>query len=255
MQESLRPILEIQELDIKMIRLMRLKKQRQTELEQIESLKSELKDQCAKKREEVQSINEEVTALEKKVSTLNEKMKTLESKQTTVKKVEEFNALTQEMTATERENISLEQQISNLVDKRVSEEEILEKIEHSLKISDSDSQALESEILSSIEKINEEGYALRKSRDEIVKDVNIDVLKIYERLLKNKKDRVIVPIENRTCSGCHIALTAQHENLVRKGSSLVFCEHCSRIHFWQDSEALEGSSVATKRRRRKALTT
>ncbi len=36
-------------------------------------------------------------------------------------------------------------------------------------------------------------------------------------------------------------LTAQDENLVRKGERLVFCEHCSRIHYWQESEALEGT--------------
>lgn len=254
MQESLKPILEIQELDIKMIRLMRLKKQRQRELEQIELLKAELKEQLDDKRHEVERINEDVSNLEKKIISLNEKIKSLETKQSSVKKVEEFNALTQEMTSSERERISLEQQISNLVDKRVVEEEIFEKINQSLKTSDTNSRELENEIRSGIEKINEEGFSLRKERDTIVKDVDRDVLKIYERLLKNKKDRVIVPIENRTCSGCHIALTAQHENLVRKGNNLVFCEHCSRIHYWQDSESLEGSSIATKRRRRKAAT-
>lgn len=255
MQESLKPILEIQELDIKMIRLMRLKKQRQRELEQIESLKAELREQLDSKYIEVQRINEDVTILEKKVVSLNEKIKLLEAKQSSVKKVEEFNALTQEMTSSERERISLEQQISNFVDKRALEEEILEKINQSLKTSDTNSKELENEIRASIEKINEEGFSLRKERDEIVRDVDQEVLKIYERLLKNKKDRVIVPIENRTCSGCHIALTAQHENLVRKGNNLVFCEHCSRIHYWQESEALEGTSIATKRRRRKVLST
>lgn len=255
MQESIRPLLEIQELDIKMIRLMRLQKQRQRELEQIESLKSELKEQLESKQLEVHAINDEVSSLEKRIVVLNEKLKSLEAKQSSVKKVEEFNALTQEMTALERERISLEHQISNLVDKRVLEEEIREKINHSLKTSDVNSQHLENEIKVSIEKINEEGVALRKERDEIVKLADHDLLKIYERLLRNKKDRVIVPIENRTCSGCHIALTAQHENLVRKGSNLVFCEHCSRIHYWQESESLEGSSVATKRRRRKPAVT
>lgn len=95
---------------------------------------------------------------------------------------------------------------------------------------------------------------LKKDRDLLAQDADEETLKIYDRLLRNKKDRVIVPIENRTCSGCHIALTAQHENLVRKGKNLVFCEHCSRIHYWQESEALEGSAAATKRRRRKAIT-
>ena len=254
MQDSLRPLLEIQELDIKMIRLMRLLKQRQRELDQIESLKTELKDQLHHKEKEIQALYEETSSLEKRVAAANEKIKVLEARQSSIKKVDEFNALTQEMTSLERERIALEQQTSNLVDKRVAEEEIREKIQQSLKISDVNSQQLEGEIKSSIEKINEEGISLRKERDEIIKNVNHDLLKIYERLLRNKKDRVIVPIENRTCSGCHIALTAQHENLVRKGSNLVFCEHCSRIHYWQESEALEGTSIATKRRRRKAVT-
>ena len=80
-------------------------------------------------------------------------------------------------------------------------------------------------------------------------------MKVYERLLRNKKDRVVVPIENRTCSGCHIVLTAQHENLVRKGERLVFCEHCSRILYWQDGAAVElgEEETGTKRRRRRAV--
>ena len=86
-------------------------------------------------------------------------------------------------------------------------------------------------------------------------NADADTLHIYERLLRNKKDRVIVPIENRTCSGCHIALTAQHENIVRKGENIVFCEHCSRIHYWQEAEELEGTVVSTKRRRRRVAST
>ena len=81
-------------------------------------------------------------------------------------------------------------------------------------------------------------HSLKTERDALAKLQIAKLLQIYERLLRNKKDRVIVPIENRTCSGCHIALTAQHENLVRKGENLVFCEHCSRIHYWQGRESL-----------------
>jgi predicted nucleic acid-binding Zn-ribbon protein len=99
--------------------------------------------------------------------------------------------------------------------------------------------------------INREGSELKAGRDLLAQGADPEILRIYERLLQNKKDRVVVPIENRTCSGCHITLTAQHENLVRKGERLVFCEHCSRIHYWQESEELEGTTLATKKRRRR----
>ncbi len=254
MYEALKGILDIQELDMKMIRLMRVKRERQKELHQIEDLRKELRLQLTDKETEIQELGKTISSMEQKIQEASAKLKKLEGQQSSIKKADEFNALTQEMTAAERERIAVEQKVSDLVDKRVAEEELLEKIRESLKISEDSSVALEREILASIEMINAEGSELKKERDALAVKADADVLKTYERLLRNKRDRVIVPIEGRTCSGCHIVLTAQHENLVRKGDNLVFCEHCSRIHYWQESEALEGSPVATKKRRRRLAT-
>lgn len=251
MHEGLKPLLDIQELDIKMIRLMRVKKQRQGELKQIESLRLELNEQLKLKEEEISDLDKQVNSLENKIKELTEKYKKLETQQSSVKKVEEFNALTQEMTTVEREKVALETQTSNILDRKATEEEILEKIKESLSSSETNSQELEKEIKASIDQINEEGQHLKTQRDAVIGNADTDTLKIYERLLRNKKDRVIVPIENRTCSGCHIALTLQHENLVRKGKAVVFCEHCSRIHYWQESEAEAAGEAPTRRRRRR----
>lgn len=255
MLDVLVPILEIQELDIKMLRLMRIKRERLKELDQIEALRKELHVQFKDKEVEIAEINKTIRAHEAKLSDIAEKLKKLETQQMNVKKVEEFNALTQEMTTTERERVSIEQKIADLTDRRTGEEELLEKIRQGMKSSEESSIALEKEIESSIVLINEEGTGLKLERDALAKGADPDTLQIYERLLRNKKDRVIVPIENRTCTGCHITLTAQHENIVRKGENLTFCEHCSRVHYWRESEALEGTPAATKRRRRRAVGT
>lgn len=251
MKENLKPIIEIQDLDMKMIRLMRIKRERKKELKQIEDLRKDLHDQVKEKQVEVEKLNQEIAGEEERAETIRKKLKDLEARQGSIKKVEEFNALTQEMTGAERERITLEQKISDLVDKKNVEEELLERIRESLKTSEDSSIALEKEIKSSVDMINEEGTSLKEQRDAMAVNADPETLRIYERLLRNKKDRVVVPMENRTCSGCHIALTAQHENVVRKGENLVFCEHCSRIHYWEEAEALEGTAVATKRRRRR----
>ncbi|MBF8263499.1 MAG: zf-RING 7 protein [Parachlamydiales bacterium] len=252
MLQQLKVILDIQEYDMKMIRLMRLKKERMTELRHIESLRQELRQQQADKEKEIGGLNLTISNQETRIHEIRERIKKLEARQNSVKKVDEFNALTQEMTQSEREKIATEQATSDLIDKRNMEEEILEKIKTSLKESEESSRNLENEIVSSIRLINQEGQELKTAREALAKNADPEIMRIYERLLNNKKDRVIVPLENRTCSGCHIALTAQHENLVRKGERLVFCEHCSRIHYWQESEQIEGTVAATKRRRRRA---
>lgn len=250
MLKTLKTILEIQEYDMKMLRLMRLKKERQKELFNIESLREDLKKQLHEKEQEIKNLTLEINLYENKIAEIKDKLKKLEAKQSAVKKVEEFNALTQEITASERERMMTEQKASDFIDKRNLEEEVLTKIKKSLETMEERSNKLEEEIKSSIKMINEEGRELKEKRDSLTSNANADVFKIYEKLLKNKKDRVIVPIENRICSGCHIALTAQHENLVRKGERLVFCEHCSRILYWPESE----ESVTTTKRRRRSST-
>lgn len=252
MKEIMQKILEIQELDMKMLRLMRVRKERQKEVEQIESLRKELRQQTLEKEREIADLAKQAQTLETKIQEITDKIKKLESQQSSVKKVDEFNALTQESTALEREKISIEHRVSDLVDRRVAEEELLQKIKDSLDASEASSISLEKEISSSISLINEEGRGLKSERDTIAKEADPELLRVYERLLRNKKDRVIVPIENRACSGCHIALTAQHENVVRKGNNLVFCEHCSRIHYWQEAAAIEDATTGSKRRRRRA---
>jgi predicted nucleic acid-binding Zn-ribbon protein len=255
MLEALHPILEIQEYDMQMIQLMRLKRERQRELDNINAIKTNLHHKSLVKEGEIIEYKKNIRLIESEVNDLKERIKKLENQQNQVKKVDEFNALSHELSQAERERTAKEQRLSDFYDKVAAEEDILKGIKENLEKTTESSKVLEHEIAEGIARINEEGREIKVKRDKLAEKADPEVFRIYERLLFNKKDRVIVPIENRCCSGCHITLTAQHENLVRRGERLAFCEHCSRIHYWQESEAIEGTVVATKtRRRRKAAT-
>lgn len=252
MQKALKTILEIQEFDMQMIQLMRLKKERLDDLENINSVKNDLQHKVASKEEEILELKKNCRLMEGEVSEVVAKIKKLEAQQNAIKKVEEFNALSQEMSQADREKAAKEQRLSDLIDRLNVEEDSLKQIKQSLETTTESSKALENEIHESIHRINEEGIVLKQQRDQLVTLSDPEIFRIYERLLRNKKDRVVVPIENRCCSGCHIMLTAQDENMVRKGERLVFCEHCSRIHYWPESATLEGTPSAPKQRRRRA---
>ncbi len=254
MQESLNLILKIQELDIKMIRLMRVKKERQKELEKIHTLKNNIQSQVTEKEKQMMELKKEIRLGETQIKEIQEKVARLDAQASAVKKMDEFNALTQEITQAGKERHLLEQRLSDLVDRVAAEEDQLVSLKENLGATEKNSEALEKEIAETITSINQEGKVLLREREGMIAKANQDIFKIYERLLKNKRDRVVVPIENRTCSGCHIVLTAQHENLVRKGDRLIFCEHCSRILFWQEVQAQpEGEEAAPRRRRRRAV--
>jgi predicted nucleic acid-binding Zn-ribbon protein len=244
-------ILEIQKYDMEMIQLWRLKNQRQAELQNIYNIQADLEKQVLIQNSQITEMKMLIRLMEGDLAEVQAKIKKLEAQQNSVKKLDEFNALTHESAQADKERIQKEAKLSELMEKLAAEEEALKTLNQTLDTTKESSKALEEEIVESIKRINEEGHVLKQKRDELVKDADPEVFKIYERLLRNKRDQVVVPIENRACSGCHIMLTAQDENLVRKGERLVFCEHCSRIHYWQDSQAIEGTTAQTKQRRRR----
>lgn len=251
MLKALKVILEVQELDMKMIQLMYLKKKRQTELDKINANKASLNLRATSKETEILELKKFIRLAEGELNDILAKVKKLESQQNSIRKVDEYNAITHEISAADRERLAKEQRLSDMYDRLAIEEDLLGSLHTGLESTTENSKVLEAEIHDSIGQINEEGRVLKAQRDELVGEADPEVFKVYERLLRNKKDRVVVPLENRCCSGCHIMLTAQHENLVRKGERLVFCEHCSRIHYWLESKAFEDTVVATKQRRRK----
>lgn len=253
MLKALKVILDIQEYDMKMIRLMRLKAERQKELDHINLIKADLNKQCTMKEAEMLELKKNIRLGEGDVEAIKANIKKLETQQNSIKKLDELNAMTKEISGVERERVEKEQRLSDLYDKLVTEEDLLKKLHESFSTTEENSKALEQEIRASISHINVEGSQLKKERDKLVEQADPQIFQLYERLLQNKRDRVVVAIENRCCSGCHIMLTAQHENLVRKGERLVFCEHCSRIHYWQESGVLEETAVAPKRRRRRSV--
>lgn len=254
MLEKLNVILEIQEFDIKMIRLMKLKKTRKNELNEIDALKKNLRQKIVDKELETEEIKNEATSCEESIKEIKEKIKKYESQQDQVKKIEEFNALNQEISRADRERANLEHKLNAAADQLMAEEEILANLQTTYDSTSENSKILEEEIEANIREVNKEGVTLKEQRDHLLPKADPEILKVYEKLINNKRNRVVVAVSNRCCSGCHIALTAQQENLVRKGERIVFCEHCSRILYWA-AEPEQTEEAAPRRRRRKVAAT
>ncbi len=253
MLEKLTVILEIQEFDIKMIRLMKLKKTRQKELKEIDSLKKDLREKIVDKENEMEELKSEINANEEGVKEVKERIKRFESQQDMVKKIDEFNALNQEISRADRERANLEHKVVALSDSLMEKEEEFNSLQTTYDSTVENSSVLEEEIHTNISDVNKEGLSLKADREALVAKADPDTMRIYTKLINNKRDRVVVPITNRCCNGCHIVLTAQQENLVRKAERIIFCEHCSRILYWVAEKEAEQTTTTTRRRRKKVV--
>jgi len=73
---------------------------------------------------------------------------------------------------------------------------------------------------------------LRKRRAEAVAAVNPGVYVSYERLRKTRNGTAVAEAVDGRCNACHMALRLQFFQDLRRGDSVMFCESCGRILFY-----------------------
>ncbi len=78
--------------------------------------------------------------------------------------------------------------------------------------------------------------SLTQERKSLCEEIAPETLDIYERLLRNRDGRAVVPARNSSCTGCHMTLTQNTISLLRGSSSIVRCHSCGRILYLPDEE-------------------
>lgn len=59
------------------------------------------------------------------------------------------------------------------------------------------------------------------------------LLQTYERLVRSRGGVAVALVKDGSCLGCHVALTPQTYNELRKGEVLITCANCQRILYWK----------------------
>jgi uncharacterized protein len=146
----------------------------------------------------------------------------------------------QEYTATLKEVEGLKQKISTL------EEEILvtlDAIDGAVKIRVQEEEKVrvtQAEFLknkqereSELHKLQSRLTIVRKTRKSRSGSVETSLLQLYHRLLKSRDGLAVANTTGRSCEGCHVTLTPQLYNEVRRNEAIRTCEGCGRILYWK----------------------
>ena len=59
----------------------------------------------------------------------------------------------------------------------------------------------------------------------------------FSRLLTSKHGTALATLVDGTCSACHFSVRPHLQQRIRKCEELIFCEHCRRILYSEDSLA------------------
>ena len=74
---------------------------------------------------------------------------------------------------------------------------------------------------------------LLSARARVAERIDPQDLRLYERISR-RFTHAIVPVEDRTCLGCYMALPTSAVSLKADPDHIRLCENCGRLLYWLD---------------------
>jgi predicted nucleic acid-binding Zn-ribbon protein len=235
MKQWITDLLALQEIDMR-IRGLRT---RQTIIpEEISKLEKELvieKSKLDHAKESFVGIELEIKKRESSIKDQNETMKKYNTQSAQIKKNDEYRAMMHEIenvknkiSDIETEQLGFMEKIEVAKNAFKSEEKLFKDREKALSEEKNELKDLEGKLKAEIENQN-------SLRDGLSAKISPDLLSIYKRLLSKKTGTPLVDVHQGICGNCHLKLTPQTVNSVRKEAQ-VFCDNCGHLLYPGETE-------------------
>jgi uncharacterized protein len=174
-------------------------------------------------RRKIEKDLDEVEARHKKSKMRLDEVKSNKEYQAVIKELDDIKALTGE-----KEELV----IQKMEDIEIQETEC-ERNNAQLENAKKEYEEKQREFEQIIKEFEKEAEDLTRQKSELSRQFDDDLLDKYTRLRAHLKGRVVVPVINAVCQGCHIGIPPQQYNLLLKGDSTQICPHCGRVIYWE----------------------
>ena len=242
MQETLRLLIELQEIERKIKILAEHKARAPKEIAALEKKKREAEERLEDKKAILESAKKLRRDLEREVEDLEGRKAKSKQKLLEVKSNKEYQATLKEI-----------DDIEELIRRR--EDQIIEHMESA---DDLDNQIREHKLLvaEASKKLEEEGAQLEKEakkadslivsleeqKEQLKPKVPSDLLQKYQFLRDKRAGLALAPVNRGTCGVCHMNLPPQTFIDLQKDETMMNCPNCQRIIYWTGHEAYKQSS-------------
>jgi predicted nucleic acid-binding Zn-ribbon protein len=232
LDEKLTHILKIQSIDIRFDEIGKEKERIPRELEKQREELDFLKRSIQGDLTVLEGLKDDRRKGEKELEEVEAKYKRSKTKLDEVKSNKEYQAMMKEIAtikalASEKEEIV----IMRMEDIEIQEAECARN-NAQLDKAQKECKEKEQQFEEMIRELDKEIQALTRERNELFQQFDGDLLTTYSRLRGHLRGRVVVPVRDAVCQGCHLGIPPQQYNILLKGDSPQICPHCSRFIYW-----------------------
>ena len=214
------------------------------QLDEIEKIRGSLPDEVDDLEAELtgvqtrlEHIEKDLLAAEQAVKAHREKIKEVEKlirkyeeQQMNVRNNREYDAVTKEIDFQKLEIQASEKSIKAGYEAIENKKVERERTKALLKEKEEELERKKEELRSMREESKEQEKTLHSTRVELVGKIEKRLVRSYEELRKNVRNRLaVVTVKREACGGCFRTVPPQRQVDIREKKKIIICEHCGRI--------------------------
>lgn len=196
----------------------------------IDSMLDDHRQAVVKAKEVLKGRQAEIKKAELEIESFREKIRKYRDQQMQLKNNQEFRAMEKEIDGVNKSIRQTEDRILEIMETVETAQAGVKQCEETLK---NDEGGVKQEVAAIDQRASEitaELEDVKKSRTTLAGELDATRVSQYDRMFKNKKDRVLVSVEdNGTCGGCHMKLPPYICHDARKQADVVACGYCGRM--------------------------
>jgi predicted nucleic acid-binding Zn-ribbon protein len=233
-KQTLIGLIRLQQLDADVWRM----KRRIAEGPQLLARRNERATQAEARVQQTQAkildFKKQIGALELDVKTKDVEILKIQGAQGQSRTNEEFRAFGEHVSRLKKEKNAIEDRILEFLQQIESADATLKEQKATL-----DSLKKESAENAAVWQREEAEYKAELAsadakRAEYARSLPPGPLSTYERVLKARDGKAVVPVELKNCGGCQMAITPNDLNRLHSSSELVYCRSCERILYFKE---------------------
>jgi len=234
--EEIQALLELQELDLKLLEYERHQKELPRLIEEIEAPLRTARSGKERVEAELATARTQQRGVESDLASNNAQFKKLQTQQMGVRNQIEFEAFKHEMEALKDRADSLEETGLKWIERMEDANQRLPEVSTSLEQAErvaAEARAKLDAKTAELKRIHDEAAELTAP---LIAKVPAQVLTYYRRLRGAGKAPFVAVIRRGACSGCGFRHPAQRMQEIKQSRRMLVCEQCGRIQVWREEE-------------------
>ncbi len=182
---------------------------------------------------QIAANQEKRRALEKDVAAVDSRLARFEDHKAAVKTNQEYTALLHEIASARTEKDALEEQILVLLEEADALTADRKSAEAAVAAAKQDAEGGRAALGAERQSLEAEIARLAAERARQAAGVEARHLAVYDQLLKGRRGVAVTQLKGETCAACHVRLRPHVAQQVRRNDSLIQCESCQRILYFE----------------------